>query len=74
MDQERVTLAPPGGIKRTTRSIEYLGSTKELERFVSKLERYSTKNGTIHYQEEQFKAKLERYNSILLQRGWWEGF
>ena len=43
MDQERVTLVPPGGIERTARSIEYLGSTKGMENMFPKLERYITR-------------------------------
>ena len=74
MDQERVTLAPPGGIKRTARSIEYLGSTRGMEQYVSKIGTIQIKTGTIHCQEEQYKTKMERYKPILLQREWWEGF
>ena len=41
MDQERVTLMPRGGIKRTARSIENLGDTRGMV----------SKNGTIHFQK-----------------------
>ena len=68
MDQERVTLVPPGGIERTARSIEYLGSTKGMEKYVSKIGTIHYQNGTIDCQEEQYKTKLKRNKPILLQR------
>ena len=74
MDQEGVTLAPPGGIERTVRSIEILGSTKGIEQCVCKIGTTQYKIGTINCQEEQYKTKLKRYKPILLQRECWEGF
>ena len=78
MDQERVTLMPPGGIKRTARSIENLGDTRGM---VSKNGTIHFQNGTIqhkigtiHCQKEQYKTKLERYKPTLLKREKWEGF
>ena len=50
MDQEGVTLAPPGGIERTVRSIEILGSTKGIEQCVCKI-------GTTQYKMERYTAK-----------------
>ena len=74
MDQERVTLVPPGGIERTARSIKYLGGLREWNNMFPKLERYIAKNGTIHCKVEQYKTKSKRNKPILLQRECWEGF
>ena len=64
MDQEGVTLAPPGGIERTVRSIEILGSTKGIEQVFPKLERHSTKwndtlpRGTIQDKIETIQTNI----------------